>query len=228
MSANATQAIEALTRSVHELAQSIATKGPEWMTAYSTLILALLTFILAVAAVWSARDARKAAEASKDMVAIERERLREADRPEVAIRVICPAGQGDAPNDQVMVDLLSTGPGQLEIIDCFSICEVEGRMKRYHPHHFPPQQERVLGPKPQGRYEAAGQVTATFLLPRGRKREIIICRYTDVYHSAKEPRVYHSIYDSAYFKCLQRYYRWNQEVPAEYRDACRAWDKHKT
>ncbi|MFB3880430.1 MAG: hypothetical protein ACE149_04160 [Armatimonadota bacterium] len=152
---------------------------------------------------------------------IERERQRDADRPELMIRCNPQAGQGDAHREHVSVELVSIGKGWAETIDCtyaFALEGGDGQLQPLAPYSFPPE-GRTLGPKGEGSNRVS--TTAMFMVPRGRnRRDVIVCHYTDVFHAESDPRVYHSVVDNANPKCPRRHYRWDQPC-AEYRSVCR-------
>ena len=197
--------------------QAIATVALIMVTGwyvYHTWRIAQRTGDAADAATESSAAAQRSAAASEQMVKIELERLWDGDRPELQVALHQVRLQSTTREANWEIHVTHTGRGPAESVELTGMVWLEGRWRDC------PANKAVSANLPPG-----GKDCVDFLLPPLPAADqphhaLFICHYTDIHSRRGAERVFHSVYDNR-ADSDYRSFRPGQELPQEYRQACK-------
>ena len=161
----------------------------------------------------SAAALRRSAVASEQLLKIERERLWDGDRPELQVALHQVGLQSTTREANWEIHVTNTGRGPAESMELTGMVWLDGQW-RDCPASKPVAANLLPG----------GKDTVDFVLPPLRTtqphRALFICHFTDIHRRPGNERVFHSVYENRGDPTC-RSFRPGQELPQEYRQACK-------
>jgi hypothetical protein len=213
------QALDALAKATHDSATSkvnLALAICTGATAAFTLLVAIFTYL-------TARKAAGSTQAAEEMVRIERERALANERPEVHLQKKTQPVHSEDRAAMIVVDIYSWGPGQVEGMQIFCACDIDGKLVPCRRSTDPPPLHLKRGRDKDEAHKKITDATTLFEVPReGMGKEVIVCHYADCFSSTEDRRVFHSVYDSREQGEPRRYFGHVTPFRPDYLQVCEA------